>query len=412
MGNITSISAIHGESKTIIKQIYELNQEGLSELYNTLQNKISFTVENSFDNYDSSTDLFHSAHLSEQMLNKLYENQQQIVQNAKEHHMNRINLVSIFLNKLKLLYNEKKKESVPKQAPAPMQVPAPMQAELTEAVARKIFKFPTQGKIDTNALKKEYRRLALQYHPDRQTGNTHKFNVLTDAYDLLSELAKNREQDKDYMTLKQNSRQYEKKQRSKNTKNTKMNGKFDVKIFNEIYKESRMEEPEDKGYRSWLKDDNIPQINDSEIQQKLAGNSSGTKFNEVFDSYIPVKKETDAIIKYEGPKALYHGGESAGQLGNKNIKSREDIKEAHSGERTIDPNAIETYNHKNVDNLKKDRSNIKNYTNDEWSHYQQALKQKDEMETRRVQEVEKQDNLHGKRYDSIHSRMLENVWRS
>lgn len=50
--------------------------------------------------------------------------------------------------------------------------------------------------IDKNAskdeIKKAYRKLSLQYHPDRPTGNSDKFKQIGEAYEILSDTEKKR----------------------------------------------------------------------------------------------------------------------------------------------------------------------------------------------------------------------------
>ena len=87
--------------------------------------------------------------------------------------------------------------------------------------------------------------------------------------------------------------------------------------------------------------------------------------------------------------------------------SGEDLIMARDARRKF-PYSIEC---KNVEKLKQERTQIKDYSEEEWSRYQQALIQKEEAQKQRTEYLKKQDEQSAKRYDSIHSRMLENVWR-
>jgi curved DNA-binding protein CbpA len=387
MGNICSISQINKDASSIMKQIYDLDTHGINKLYDTIN------VKSNFEN-TTELDVFHNPPLSEYMIIKLNEIQQTY------NHSEQKQLVSTFINKLQLLYNTRIKQ--PKN-------------KLNEKIARKIFNFQDNIKINETDLKIEYKKLALKYHPDRSTGNEHKFSVLTNAYNLLLNICRNSEEDKDYSTLKSGFNDFKQTQKEQNIKNKKMDkGKFSLNKFNKLFKEYRTEKPEDNGYDDWIKNSK-KEYDEEKVAMEIRSGSGASQFNKVFDKHVKPQDNTD-IIEYGEPMHLYDGGENAYKLGEENIKNfggkgYTDLKEAHSGKRIIDINDTHLYNHKNVDTLKNKRKKITNYTDTEWSVYQQALKNREKKEDVRIQSVEKQDNFAEKHYNSIHSRMLENVWK-
>jgi len=52
-----------------------------------------------------------------------------------------------------------------------------------------------QSDASLEQVKKAYKRLALQYHPDRPNGNKEKFQQIAMAYEVLSDKSKRQEYD-------------------------------------------------------------------------------------------------------------------------------------------------------------------------------------------------------------------------
>ena len=54
--------------------------------------------------------------------------------------------------------------------------------------------------VDQPFVKKQYHKLALQYHPDKNVNSTYKFQEINEAYNYLkemNELNKNKEEEED-----------------------------------------------------------------------------------------------------------------------------------------------------------------------------------------------------------------------
>lgn len=409
MGNITSEYAIKEQGDVFFKKIYTLNKQELQRLFETLQQEQQRYAQEHVSN------IFTNETLRKSFYTTLVEKQKIIDSRASREHREKVDNITQFLLSCKsYFFKSTQQESRQKQQELP---------EMTEKLARKLFHLQIKEKLDESYLKKQFRKLALKYHPDRPNGDTELFEHISDAYILLLEKVKLQQEDKQYNELKRESRAFRKNFESQGYQNKKLKkgpkGKFDVNRFNKLFQENRVPTVEDDGYSDWMKENTDNFIDESTVQQKLGGNTSGTRFNDVFTSIVPSKKQSE-IVKYEGPQALYQGGEQAVELGVDKIGNfgggtekikYTDLREAHSGERMIDVNDVELYNHKNVDKLKQERTQIKDYSEEEWSRYQQALLQKEELQSKRIEYLKKQDEQSAKRYDSIHSRMLENVWR-
>lgn len=404
MGNITSQSVIPTQADKLFKKLYTLNNDELNYLFETLKVEHKRYAQQRINN------VFTNEQLGKLFYSALVEKQKIISNRAGIEYKDKIESVTEFLFSCKKYFFVKNTPPVVQK-----------QEDMTEELARKLFHIQKKEKLDEVYLKKQFRKLALKYHPDRPGGDTQLFEHISDAYMLLIEKANMQKEDKQFYTLKEESRTFREDFKKKGYQNKKMKkgpkGQFDVQRFNSMFQENRVETVEDEGYADWMKKNKDNFIDESEVRKKMAGSSG---FNDAFSALVPAKKEENAILKYEGPKALYQGGELAVELGVQKINNfggktgqieYTDLREAHSGERMIDPNQVKQYDHKNVDNLKKERINIRDYSEEEWSKYQQALLEKEKIQEKRNEFIKKQDELSAKRYDSIHSRMLENVWR-
>ena len=107
-------------------------------------------------------------------------------------------------------------------------------------------------------MKRAYKQKARIYHPDRLGGNTKHFQLVTKAMMILLEKYKKEQADKQFMTLKEESRQELEKQQNQSRKNVNfkkinMSGNnFNPKKFNKIYEQNRLYQPNDEGYKDWM----------------------------------------------------------------------------------------------------------------------------------------------------------------
>lgn len=279
-----------------------------------------------------------------------------------------------------------------------------------------ILKIPK--KFTLEQLRKAYKKRALETHPDRNNGNGEQFDLVSEAYMTLLEEYKLKRDDKQYHELKEGSNDYMKKQDNYQMKNTKLGGQFDINSFNKLYNEYRIEQPEDAGYADWI-DKNQYDTDDISKHPKLSRGFNLNLFNDTFNDEVKEDEETQ-IVEYKTPQPLVSSGNiHYSELGQKNIKNYTgkssinytDYREAHTKTRLIDPNKVKYTTYKNVDEVKHARSNIKDYTSDEWAVIMEENDKKKREEADRNQHLKRTDAKAFHHYDKIHQMMIDNVYR-
>ena len=280
-------------------------------------------------------------------------------------------------------------------------------------------------------LKKAFRKQALIYHPDKPTGNDEQFQFITKCFMLLLEKHKNRESDKQFTDLKQGSKAYLEDQNKNNSSSTKVSSpviqkdKFDVKLFNKIYEENKLWDSNDDGHGSWFTS------NETETQpDELFGRKFNISvFNSAFEEYKErLNPNAGAIEQYHEPSELVscNTGFTEIELAAKKVddfskplpitgvggKGKDlaftDLKVAYTSRGAfIDPNKVEYKTYKSIDELKRDRGNVRyDMTPEELRVYNMKQMQKQEEEERRQYLVQQRDNVTADSYSKIHQKML------
>ena len=281
--------------------------------------------------------------------------------------------------------------------------------------ALKLFKFT--GKFTKNELKEKYHILALATHPDKNAGDSTKFNIVQECYKILIEHLIKMDSDKQHHELKTNykndTREY--------VKETKSVGKLDSKnfnnaLFNKLYEEHKLNDAHSKGYGDWLK------MNDNNATPDLGEKISPAKFNEIFNNYKLKNTANNQIQIYNEPKELISCGIGFADLAadineiddfSKAAESRSgigymDLKSAYSEKNNfINPDNVKYKTYKNVEEYERDRSSIT---------YTMTVEQMEEMERRNAQEeyneilrrrkIEERDNAIFQHYIKTHTQML------
>jgi curved DNA-binding protein CbpA len=309
--------------------------------------------------------------------------------------------------------------------------------------ALKLFNLPANYSLDD--LKQAYKKLAMRTHPDKPTGNVEQFQLVTKCYLSLLEKYKTRESDRQFTDLKKGSQSYLEDQSRNgmvnkefaNNKNSKSSGRkdsasatidkerFDAKLFNKIYEQNKLWDSNDDGYGSWFTSQET-----EEAPEELFGNKFNLNvFNSTFEDYKErLTSKTGAIQEYNEPRELvsYSGGftdidqdarrvddfSKPSPVAPSGRSTRElgftDLKTAYTARGAfIDPSKVEYKTYKSVDELKRDRGNIKYDMSPEEQHAYELRKYREtQEEERRQQLVRQRDDLIANSYSRTHERML------
>jgi curved DNA-binding protein CbpA len=269
---------------------------------------------------------------------------------------------------------------------------------------------------DIEEIKKSYRKLALTHHPDRG-GNPQNFQLITKAYLSLIEEYKKTQSEKDYMDLKNSSNNYMTNQENNPRQNIDMNNdNFNLKLFNKIYMENRLSDPNDEGYNNWYKDN---EEEEEEDQPKIFSDKFNINvFNSVFEN-SKNSQNTQDIVEYKDPtptnlnNELSYNNLGEGHIndfsGNSNNLNYTDLKYAHTKTKLIDTRNVNIKSYQNVEELEKDRSNINyNMSQDDIVEHELRKKREELNELERQQRVKSNDNKHFDNYDKVHKILIGN----
>jgi hypothetical protein len=320
--------------------------------------------------------------------------------------------------------------------------------------ALRLFGLGANYSIDD--LKGAYKKLAMKTHPDKPTGNVEQFQLVTKCYLSLLEKYKARESDRPFNELKQASSAYLEDQtksrmknkqftNARNARNDSESGgvssgrdvvvdkdKFDLKLFNKIYEQNKLWDSNDDGYGNWFSSDTA-----EEAPAELFGNKFNLNvFNSTFEDYKErLTTQSGAIQEYNEPRELVSCATGFTDLdqdarrvedfskpsviapagigakaGGRDL-AYTDLKTAYTSRGAfIDPNKVEYKTYKNVEELKKARSNVRyDMTPEELRAYQMKQYQQEEEESRRQALIRDRDNQISTTYGKTHERMLG--WR-
>ena len=198
-------------------------------------------------------------------------------------------------------------------------------------------------------------------------------------------------------------------------------------MFNNIYEQNKLWDSSDDGYGSWFTSNDT-----DEPPVELFGNKFNVNvFNSTFEDYKnKVTVENGAIQQYKDPQELVSCGSSftdidiyarkiedfskplpiAGVGGSKTSKdlAYTDLKTAYTSRGAfIDPNKVEYKTYKSVDDLKRDRGNIKfEMTQEQQNEYERKKNKEYEDEENRQKLIRQRDTIISTTYDKTHTKML------
>ena len=268
--------------------------------------------------------------------------------------------------------------------------------------------FNLNEQFSMNELKLSYRQLAKKYHPDKnkQPKASDKFKLITKAYMSLLEELKLKESDKPFYRLKEESNTCMDQHNSQSKKNIKLNGKFDSKLFNTLYEDNRLYDPNDEGYNMFLKNTHSEKqiIDDPKV---FSDNFNINVFNELFEKHADRKAQ---VVKYNVP--LEHNSNQYSLIGTDTIdnfsigiNNGSDIRESF----TIPLISNNTSNRINtLEEFKNERSNIYNTINEPDMNYNIFIDNRNTLEEQRLKKVSHNDNRAYNNFNTMNKVMIDN----
>ena len=267
---------------------------------------------------------------------------------------------------------------------------------------------------DESMLKKAYLKKAMKSHPDRG-GSKDEFQKVSIAYTVLKKKLKEKQQIHSHHELRDNAKSF---MSSQPTHQISTGDNFDVKVFNKIYDENRIEDAYDDGYGSWMKETS----NDSGQQKMFQGEFNKDMFNHEFEKYKQEQKQKlgSQIVQYEQPETRISmknqdslvtlgQGKITNFSGETNGLGFSDYKAAFTTDSTlIDTGSVDIHGRANsIKGVERERSNISYQMSPEdqqRSAYQEAMKAKEERA--RLQRLQVYDQKGEDMYNKVHQLLL------
>lgn len=267
-------------------------------------------------------------------------------------------------------------------------------------------------------LRTNFKRLALKFHPDRPGGSEAHFNVIKQAYLELEEKLKEKEGDRQFNELKNQSLDFIQNQSTISPQNSTPVGVFNPNMFNKVYEENRSEQANDRGYSDWMNDNELNEKN-NEPEKVLKGKFNRHNFNSAFDKRAP--KNTGEIIEYKVPQPIYSSHNiNHTELGEDNIKNFSgksgninytDYRQAHTTSRLVDPTKVNRQNYSSINQLESERSNITPLEESELRDLELDQRDKKESDNINRQRQMEKDNRAFEQYERLNQRMLQSVYK-
>jgi|APSaa5957512535_1039671.scaffolds.fasta_scaffold37708_1 hypothetical protein len=272
-------------------------------------------------------------------------------------------------------------------------------------------------------LKVAYKKIAIKTHPDRKGGSNQKFQLVTKCYMSLLEKYKNRESDRTHMDLRSGSKTYIDSQ-TKNTvpavQGSKLldKDKFDVNLFNKLYDDNKLWDPNEQGYGGWFEDKNADASEETPLFSKKFNLNI---FNSTFESY-KTKHGDNQIVEYNEPRELVSTVSGYTELDNTrdindftkpmdnggNNLGYTDLKTAYTDKGAfINPNEVEYKTYNSIDELKRDRSQIAyTMTPEQIKEIELKKMQQKYAEDERQHRITQRDGMIANTYNKSHMMIL------
>jgi curved DNA-binding protein CbpA len=277
----------------------------------------------------------------------------------------------------------------------------------------KILGIPKQ--YDEAMLKKAYLKKAMKVHPDRG-GSKDEFQKVSIAYTVLRKKLKEQGEIHHHNELKSNARSFI---QSQPTQHIDAGDNFDIKVFNKIYEENRIEDVYDEGYGSWMSETS----SDVGQQKMFQGEFNKDMFNHEFQKYKQEQKQKmgSQIVRYDEPETRIsmRGQDSIVTLGQGKISNFSgetsgglnftDYKAAFTTDSTLIDESMVSLDGRStsVKGLEQQRSNISyrmSAEDRERQAYQEAMQNKEERA--RIQRLQVYDQRGEDMYNKVHQMLL------
>jgi curved DNA-binding protein CbpA len=260
-------------------------------------------------------------------------------------------------------------------------------------------------------LKQNYRKNALIYHPDKETGDIEIFRNITQSYLYLLKKYKENIPDKQIYDLKNDFDNYVTNENNNNNILLK-HDKFDINKFNKVFSENNINDIDD-GYNDFMKTGSIKEKTKTYI---FSDDFNINIFNKIFNEKIK-KKPTSEIQLYKEPETMFQSNTGYTELGedtitdyssilgfNKKINYT-DCKIAYSEPEQLEETKEELFN--SLEDLKDYRENI-NYDMDSETNkkYINYLNFKNKDEENRLKRIQENDLNILRKYNNINKTLL------
>ena len=272
--------------------------------------------------------------------------------------------------------------------------------------------------LDETVIKRAYKRLTLKHHPDKG-GSDETFDLITKCYvALMNHIEKLAYKEADFQSLKHSASEIERTTQGKRNRHID-HERFDPKLFNEMFLENRLPDPEDEGYGAIMQNsDRLADEQSVKIENRFGGSYSRDRFMSSFEEDKSKDEHKDLII-YEEPQAMMSCNLPFQELGvgkvedfgqtNKAYQSFSDYRKAlSSGSKLIDPSLVDRKGYNNVDHLKAERNNVSYTLSDTEKKRIQIQQARAELEEEsRLGRLRRRDDNYEKVYNRLNDLMID-----
>jgi curved DNA-binding protein CbpA len=272
-------------------------------------------------------------------------------------------------------------------------------------------------------LRANYKRIALKTHPDTSgLKSDYLFKLVTNAYRVLLEEHKGRQQDKQFNDLRTQSQGSIKQQSRDNRQGIHVNTgtSFNIERFNQVFEEVKLDDVHDSGYGTWMAKSSSDREDIKPRNVMGSGKFDMNRFNQAFEAQpmSTFKK----VIKYKEPEpvcstqkigfseiGLTNVSDFSGENTSRKNLNYTDYKVAHTTNKLVDPRALKNKKeYRTIHELEADRSSL-NYqmSNKDMQELAKRKAREEEKEKKRLQAIAQRDDLIQRQYEQLNRLLLK-----